>query len=210
MPELSTLLAFAAVSVGIVLTPGPNMIQLISRSIAQGTKAGLISLCGVMAGFVLWALLAAFGVTAMILVVPYAYDALRLAGAAYLGWLAFDALRPNGRSPFAVKDLPPDSPRKLFAVGLLTNMLNPKIAILYFALLPQFIDPGRGAVLTQTLALGSMQIAVAAVGDALFVFGAGAIAGFLGRRPFWALVQRWLMGFVFGALAVRMALDARR
>lgn len=210
MPELSTLFAFAAVAIGMVLTPGPNMVYLVSRSIAQGSKAGLISLGGVLAGFVLWVLLAAFGVTAMILVVPYAYDALRLAGAAYLGWLAFEALRPNGRSPFAVKDVPPDSPRKLFAIGLVTNLLNPKIAMLYFALLPQFIDPERGAVLTQTLALGGVQIVVAAVGDAMFVFAAGAIAGFLVRRPLWALVQRWLMGFVFGALAVRMALDARR
>lgn len=210
MPELATLLKFAAVAVGMVLTPGPNMIYLVSRSIAQGRVAGLISLGGVLAGFVVWALLAAFGVTALILVVPYAYDALRIGGALYLGWLAFEALRPGGASPFDVGTPNPDGPKKLFMVGLLTNMLNPKIAMLYFALLPQFIDPERGAVLTQTLALGATQIAVAAVGDAMFVFAAGAIAGFLARRPVWALAQRWLMGFVFGALAVRMALDARR
>ena len=92
----------------------------------------------------------------------------------------------------------------------MTNLLNPKIALLYLALLPQFIDPERGAVLTQTLALGGTQIVIATIGDALFVFSAGAIAGFLARRPFWAQAQRWLMGCVFGALALRMALDARR
>ncbi len=75
---------------------------------------------------------------------PYAYDALRLAGAAYLGWLAWNALKPGGRSPFEVRDLPPDSsPRRLFAMGLLTNLLNPKIAALYLSLLPQFVDAGR-------------------------------------------------------------------
>ncbi len=210
MPELSTLLAFAAVSIGMVLTPGPNMIYLVSRSVAQGRRAGLVSLAGVILGFFVWMLLAAFGVTAMLLVVPYAYDALRIAGALYLGWLAWEALRPGGASPFATGSLRPDGPRKLFLIGLVTNLLNPKIALLYLALLPQFIDPERGAVLTQTLALGGAQILVATLGDAMFVFAAGAIAGFLARRPFWALAQRWLMGCVFGALAIRMALDARR
>jgi threonine/homoserine/homoserine lactone efflux protein len=210
MPEASTLLAFAAISLGMVLTPGPNMIYLVSRSVSQGSRAGLISLAGVGAGFLIWMLAAAFGVTALLLVVPYAYDALRIGGAIYLAWLAFDAVRPGGRSPFGVQALPPDGPRKLFAVGLLTNLLNPKIAMLYLALLPQFIDPERGAVLTQTLALGGVQIAIGMIGDAVFVFAAGAMAGFLARRPFWALAQRWLMATVFGALAVRMALDTRR
>lgn len=210
MPELSTLLAFAAVSLGMVLTPGPNMIYLVSRSVAQGARAGLISLCGVILGFFVWMLLAAFGVTAMLLVVPYAYDGLRIAGALYLGWLAWEAIRPGGASPFGVSALPPDSPRKLFLIGLVTNLLNPKIALLYLALLPQFIDPAKGAVLGQTLALGGTQILVATFGDAMFVFGAGAIAGFLARRPGWALAQRWLMATVFGGLAIRMALDSRR
>jgi threonine/homoserine/homoserine lactone efflux protein len=210
MPELSTLLAFAAISLGLVLTPGPNMIYLVSRSIAQGRRAGMISLAGVGAGFLLWMLLAAFGVTALLLVVPYAHDALRIGGAIYLAWLAFDAIRPGGSSPFGVRPTAADSDRKLFAIGLLTNLLNPKIAMLYLALLPQFVDPSQGAVLTQTLALGGVQIAIGMIGDAIFVLAAGAMAEFLARRPFWALAQRWLMGFVFGALAVRMALDARR
>ncbi|WP_020177655.1 LysE family translocator [Methylopila sp. M107] len=210
MPDFSTLIAFAAVSLGMVLTPGPNMIYLVSRSVAQGHRAGLVSLGGVILGFFVWMLLAAFGVTAMLLVVPYAYDALRLAGALYLGWLAFEALRPGGASPFTVGSFPPDSAPKLFLIGFVTNLLNPKIALLYLALLPQFIDPERGEVLTQTLALGGTQIVVATVGDAMFVFAAGAISGFLARRPFWATAQRWLMGCVFGALAVRMALDSRR
>jgi threonine/homoserine/homoserine lactone efflux protein len=155
-------------------------------------------------------LLAAFGVTALILVIPYAYDALRIGGAIYLGWLAFQALRPGGASPFAVRDMQADSPKKLFLIGLATNLLNPKIAMLYLALLPQFIDPARGAVLAQTLALGGVQIVVATIGDAAFVFAAGSISVFLARRPFWATAQRWLMGCVFGALALRMALDGRR
>ena len=102
MPHLSSLLGFALVSFGMVLTPGPNMIYLISRSIAQGRGAGLISLGGVALGFVFYMLCAAFGITALLFAVPYAYDALRLGGALYLLWLAWQVLKPNGRSPFQV------------------------------------------------------------------------------------------------------------
>jgi len=210
MPNTPTLLAFAAVSLGMVLTPGPNMIYLISRSIVQGRVAGLISLSGVALGFVFYMLCSAFGITALLFAVPYAYDALRLAGAAYLLWLAWQALKPGGRSPFQVKALPADGPTRLFAMGLLTNLLNPKIAMLYLSLLPQFIDPAQGSVLTQSVALGFTQIAISVSVNAMIALAAGSIAVFLGTRPTWLLVQRWLMGTVLAGLAVRMAVEARR
>src|SRR3954462_9727769 len=105
MPHLASLIGFALVSLGLVLTPGPNMIYLISRSITQGPAAGIVSLGGVALGFVFYMLCAAFGITALLFAVPYAYDALRLAGAAYLGWLAWQTLKPNRRSPFQVREL---------------------------------------------------------------------------------------------------------
>lgn len=209
MPDTSTLIAFALVSLGMVLTPGPNMIYLISRSLSQGPVAGLISLGGVALGFVAYMLAAAFGITALVFAVPYAYDALRLAGAGYLLWLAWQALRPGGRSPFQPRSLPPDGPRRLFLMGLLTNLLNPKIAMLYLALLPQFIDPERG-VLLQSVVLGTVQIAVSVSVNALIALAAGSIATFLAARPLWLVIQRWLMGTVLAALAVRMATEARR
>jgi threonine/homoserine/homoserine lactone efflux protein len=155
-------------------------------------------------------LLAAFGITALLLAIPYAYDALRLAGAAYLGWMAWNALRPGGSSPFQVRDLPADSTRKLFTMGLVTNLLNPKIAALYLSLLPQFIDRAHGDILGQTLLLGTTQIAISVAVNAMIVLAAGTIAAFLGGRPFWAQVQRWLMGTVLAGLAVRMAFDTGR
>src|SRR5690606_18414010 len=142
--------------------------------------------------------------------VPYAYDALRLAGATYLLWLAWQTLKPGGQSPFRVQALPPDGPARLFAMGFLTNLVNPKIAMLYLSLLPQFIDPTAGSVLAQSLALGITQIAVSVTVNAAIALAAGSIAAFLAARPFWLLVQRWLMGGVLAALAVRMALDERR
>ena len=210
MPHITSLLGFALVSLGMVLTPGPNMIYLISRSITQGSLAGMISLGGVALGFVFYMLCAALGITALLFAVPYAYDALRFGGAAYLLWLAWQALKPGGRSPFQVKQLKVDGPRKLFAMGFLTNLLNPKIAMLYLALLPQFIDPNAGSVLTQSLALGAVQILISVSVNALIALAAGSIALFLGARPTWLLVQRWLMGTVLAGLAVRMALETRR
>jgi threonine/homoserine/homoserine lactone efflux protein len=210
MPTTAGWIAFALICFGMVCTPGPNMIYLISRSICQGSKAGLISLGGVALGFLVYMLLAAFGITAIIIAVPYAYDALRFAGAAYLLYLAWQAVRPGGRSPFQVKDLPPDSPRRLFMMGLLTNVLNPKAAVLYLSLLPQFIRPEHGDVLAQSIVLGSTQILISMTVNAAIVMTAGAVAHFLATRPTWATVQRWLMATVLGGLAVRMATEARR
>jgi threonine/homoserine/homoserine lactone efflux protein len=210
MSHLTALFGFALVSLGMVLTPGPNMIYLISRSITQGATAGLISLGGVALGFVFYMLCAAFGITALLFAVPYAYDALRLAGATYLGWLAWQALKPNGRSPFQVRELSVDGPRRLFAMGFVTNLLNPKIAMLYLALLPQFIDPTHGSVLTQSLALGVTQTVISVSVNAAIAMAAGSIALFLGARPTWLLVQRWLMGTVLAGLAMRMALETQR
>jgi threonine/homoserine/homoserine lactone efflux protein len=209
MPSAETLLVFALVSLGMVLTPGPNMVYLISRSIAQGRAAGYVSLGGVALGFVVYMLCAAFGITALVMAVPYAYDALRLVGAAYLAWLAWQAA--TGRvTPFAPRALPVHGARQLFAMGLLTNLLNPKIAALYLSLLPQFIDPAAGSVLAQSLALGATQIAVSIAVNAAIVTAAGSVAGFLAGRPVWQRVQRWLMATVLGGLALRMALDGRR
>jgi len=210
MPELSHLLAFAAISLGMVLTPGPNMVYLISRSICQGRAAGLISLSGVALGFVFYMLCAAFGITAIVMAVPYAYDALRIAGAAYLLYLAWQAVKPGGRSPFELRELPKDSPRRLFAMGFMTNLLNPKIAVMYLSLLPQFISAGHGSVLSQSLLLGFTQIVISVSVNAIIAFAAGSIALFLAQRPSWVVVQRWLMGTVLAALSVRILSEARR
>jgi threonine/homoserine/homoserine lactone efflux protein len=210
MPTAANLLAFALVSLGMVLTPGPNMIYLVSRSISQGRRAGLISLGGVALGFVFYMLCAAFGITAIVLAVPYAYDALRICGALYLVYLAWQAIKPGGRSPFQLRDLPIDETRRLFLMGFVTNLLNPKIAVMYLSLLPQFMSPERGSVLVQALALGATQIAISVTANAMIALSAGSIAAFLAARPAWAVAQRWIMATVLGGLAVRMATESRR
>jgi len=209
MVSLSAALGIAAVALGLVLTPGPNMIYLVSRSITQGRRAGLISLAGVAAGFAVYLVAATVGLAAAFALVPPVYTGLKLAGAAYLLWLAYKAVKPGGQSVFAPRDLPVDPPRRLFAMGMVTNLLNPKIAVLYISLLPQFVDVSRGHVAAQSLILGLIQISIALSLNALIVLGAGTVAAFLAGRPVWQRIQRYLMGTVLAGIAVRIATDPR-
>ena len=199
----AAIIAIAVVALGLVLTPGPNMIYLVSRTLAQGRTAGLISLLGVAAGFLVYLGGTAIGLTALFAAVPMLYLVLKVAGAGYLLYLAWQALRGD-KAVFVTRALKPDSPRRLFSMGLVTNLLNPKIAVLYVSLLPQFVDPARGSVAAQSLVLAGVQIAVAVSVNALIVLGAGGVARLLAGRPVWARVQRWVMGAVLAALAVRL------
>ncbi|WP_457033623.1 LysE family translocator [Kitasatospora sp. P5_F3] len=207
MVEVGAIAGIAVVSLGMVLTPGPNMIYLVSRSVAQGRRAGLISLAGVGVGFLTYLAAATAGIAAVFAVVPEIYLALKLAGAAYLLWLAWKAVRPGAGSVFTPKELAPDRPTRLFLMGLLTCLLNPKIAILYVSLLPQFVAPERGHVAVQSLLLGLTQIAVGLAGNVFFVLTAGSVAVFFARRPLWQRVHRYAMGTLLGAFAVRIAAD---
>jgi len=208
--SLSTWLLFCLASVALVLTPGPNLLYLISRTLCQGRMAGLVSLAGTTTGFIVHILAASLGLSAVFLAVPVAYDALRWAGAAYLVYLAWDSVRAGSGGLFAPRTLPAAAPAKLFRMGILTSILNPKVALFYLALFPQFVDPARGSVLTQSLVLGATQIVIAVIGDTLFVLAAALIARWLATRPIWAAAQRWVLSGVFVAIAAKLVLDERR
>ena len=208
--SVEALAGIALIELGLVVIPGPNMIYLVSRSVAQGRKAGLISLAGVGVGFGVYMLAAAAGLATLFALVPEIYVTLKLAGAAYLLWLAWNALRPGGGSVFTPNELAPDRPRKLFGMGLLTCILNPKIAILYISLLPQFVDPSRGHIGLQSLLLGFTQLAVGVAVNAVFVITAGSVAVFFTRRPTWMRVHRYLTGTALAAFAIRLATDRAR
>lgn len=207
MVSSAAVAGIAAVAFLMVLTPGPNMIYLVSRSITQGRRAGLVSLLGVAVGFLIYVIAATVGLTAVFTLVPAVYTVLKLAGAAYLLYLAWQAIRPGGTSPFSPKPMEPDTPRRLFTMGLVTNLLNPKIAVLYVSLLPQFVDPERGNIALQNLLLGLTQVAVAVAINGVWVLTAGGLAKFLAERPVWQRVQRAFMATVLGTLAIKMATD---
>ncbi|MEV6284855.1 LysE family translocator [Kribbella sp. NPDC051770] len=201
------LIGIALIELGLVVMPGPNMIYLVSRSVVQGRRAGLISLAGVGTGFLIYLLAAAAGLATVFALVPEIYVGLKIAGAAYLLWLAWKALRPGGSSAFTPDALEPDRPRKLFGMGLLTCLLNPKIAILYISLLPQFVDPSQGHVGAQSLILGLTQTAVGVGVNAIFVITAGSVAVFFSRKPLWARIHRYVTGTALAVFAVKLATD---
>ncbi|MGS0894418.1 LysE family translocator [Burkholderia stagnalis] len=210
MPTPGSLYAFLVVGGMLAVTPGPNMIYVMSRSIAQGRTAGLISLGGVMVGYLFYMFGAAFGITTLFLSVPYAGSVLAGVGAAYLFYLAWQAVRPGGRSPFEVRALRDEPPLRLLAMGATTSVLNPKLAMLFLSLLPQFIDYRKGGVLGQSLFLGSLLIVAFASANALVAICSSSIAKFLHRRPTLLVAQRWAMGIVLGSLGARMIVDAAK
>ena len=143
MIPLDSLALYAVACVLLALTPGPNLMYLISRTLCQGRAAGIVSLAGTTSGLLFYAVATALGLTAVFVAVPVLFDVVRWAGAAYLLWLAWDAIRPQGGGGlFARRDLPPIAPRVLYRTGVLTSILNPKVALFYLALFPQFVDPG--------------------------------------------------------------------
>ncbi|ASL48154.1 Homoserine/homoserine lactone efflux protein [Burkholderia sp. AD24] len=210
MHVTASIYGFLAVGGMLAVTPGPNMVYVMSRSIAQGRTAGLISLAGVMLGYLFYMFSAAFGITALFLSVPYAGSALGAVGAAYLFYLAWQAVKPGGRSPLEVRDLPREQPRRLLAMGATTSLLNPKLAMIFLSLLPQFIDYQAGGVLKQSLVLGSSLIVAFASVNGFVAICSGSMASFLASRPGLLLAQRWVMGCVLLALGGHMAIDAVR
>jgi threonine/homoserine/homoserine lactone efflux protein len=209
MTSTPQFLIFVGAALLMAVTPGLNMIYLISRSLCQGRAAGLMSWIGVVIGFTTHMLCASIGLTALFMAVPLGYELLKFAGAIYILWLAWQSVRPGARSPFEAKDLPPEPPRKLFMMGLLTSILNPKVAIFYLSVLPQFISPEAGAVLAQSLMLGVTQVFIGSSVNLIVTLSAAAIAGWFAKKPLWLVVQRYVMGLVLGVLAVKLLSQQR-
>ena len=209
MIPLATWLVFALACVALVATPGPNVLYLVSRTLAQGRAAGFVSVAGTSTGFLLHVLAAAFGLSAILAAVPVAYDAIRLAGALYLAWLAWSTWRAPDILVGPVASAPIGTAR-LYRDGVLTAILNPKVAMFQLALFPQFVDPSRGSVLLQSLVLGATQLVLAVIGDSLFVLAAAGMRRWFGARPRWGQWSKRLLAGVFAALAARLVLDDRR
>jgi threonine/homoserine/homoserine lactone efflux protein len=208
MIDAQTLALFAIASLVLALTPGPVWLYLISRTLAQGRQAGYFSMLGVTAGLAVHALFAALGLSVVLLAIPFAFDVIRLAGAAYLLWLAWTTIRGDGLT-FEARPLPPAADGALLRQAFVAAFLNPKVAVFYLSLFPQFVDPGAGSVLVQSLVLGAVQLATAAAVDLSVVTAAGFVALWFTRRPAWLKAQRWFLGGAFGALAAWLALDRK-
>ena len=151
MPNISTLALFAAACLALAATPGPDMLLIASRSVSQGRTSGFATLAGIQIGTYCHALAAAFGLSRLFLAVPFAYDAVRYAGAAYLLYLAYKAFRAQGTTLTPTAGLRRFPIGQVFRQGLATNLLNPKVALFVLALFPQFVWPSAGSVGMATL-----------------------------------------------------------
>ncbi|MGN7705573.1 LysE family translocator [Chryseobacterium sp. 22543] len=200
------LIFFILAALILVISPGPNMIYLISKSITQGKKSGFISLAGVVCGFLFHIIMVSFGLTAVLLAVPLAYTVLKALGTVYLLYLAYQAVKPKSRNIFDVdKNVAHDSPKKLFTIGFLTNVLNPKVAVFYLSFFPQFIKPEYGSVFTQSLELGVIQVLISFTINFIIVLTAARVALFFSNNPVWIKIQKWFMASVLTYLAIKMA-----
>ncbi|RKE82525.1 LysE family translocator [Chryseobacterium sp. AG363] len=200
------LIFFILAALILVISPGPNMIYLISKSITQGKKSGFISLAGVVCGFLFHIIMVSFGLTAVLLAVPLAYTVLKTLGTIYLLYLAYQAIKPKSKNIFDVdKNVAHDSPKKLFTIGFLTNVLNPKVAVFYLSFFPQFIKPEYGSIFTQSLELGIIQVLISFSINFIIVLTAAKVAVFFSNNPVWIKVQKWFMASVLTYLAIKMA-----
>lgn len=207
MIPADNLLIFALAALGLVLSPGPNMIYLISRSISQGRRAGLLSLIGIVLGFLIHIMLVSMGLSAVFLTIPIAYEVLRWLGVGYLLYLAWEGIRPGSTSPFQTRNLSIDSDSKLVRMGFVTSALNPKVAVFYLSFFPQFTRPEYGSLISQNLTLGFTQLLISTFVNTIIIFAAASVARWFHTRPTYVSVQKWIMSGVLTGLAVRMAID---
>lgn len=210
MPDFATLALFAAAALALCATPGPDMLLIASRSVSQGKASGFATLAGIQVGTYCHALAAALGLSQLFLVVPVAYDVVRYAGAAYLLYLAWQAFRSSGaiqppvaggrRYPIGV----------VFRQGLLTNLLNPKMALFVLALFPQFVVPNAGSVAVQILLLATVLNLIGILVNGAVILTASGLGRAFTAHTRWRRAPQILLGTVFAGLAVRLAFDERR
>ncbi|QKX06144.1 LysE family translocator [Aquimarina sp. TRL1] len=206
MIPFNDLLLFGFAALLMVLSPGPNMIYLISRSLSQGKNAGIVSLLGVMSGFLFHILMVSFGLTAIFFAIPYAFIVVKFLGVGYLLYLAYNSIKSENKIFDVHQHLKADKPIKLFNIGFMTNVLNPKMAVFYLSFFPQFIKPENGTILSQSFQLGIIQILISFTVNLLIVISAARMATWFSKKPIWLRIQKWFMASILTGLAVKMAL----
>lgn len=207
LPPAPMLGAFFAASLVLAVTPGPAVMYIVTRSLAQGRSAGLASVAGAALGNLANAIGASIGLAALFAVSAAAFTMVKLAGAGYLIWLGLRALRAPAARPAGVAHVRVDR-RRVFSDGFLVALLNPKTAMFFAAFLPQFMVADAGSP-AQSIALGVCFVAVAATTDTVYALAAGAIAPVIGAGRVRA-AGRYLTGGAFIGLGVFTALSGSR
>ena len=204
MPEGSTLAVFVVAALALLVVPGPAVLYIVARGIDQGRAAGVVSALGVEAGSLVHVAAAALGLSAVLASSATAFAAVKYLGAAYLVYLGVRTLLTRGAAEAAVVRAP-RSLGRIFAQGVVVQVLNPKVALFFLAFIPQFVDPGRGSVAGQTLLFGGILVGLGVVTDGAYALAAGAAGGWLKGNAGFARAQRWVAGSVYLGLGVTTA-----
>jgi threonine/homoserine/homoserine lactone efflux protein len=204
MPTLLTLALFLLAALGLLIVPGPAVLYIITRSVEQGRRAGFASVLGVELAGLMHTIAAALGLSALLLASALAFSIVKYLGAAYLIYLGIRTLLAREKTIEAHTELPKSAPR-LFAQGFFVNLLNPKTALFFYAFLPQFVDPARGAVIEQILLFGTLFVLLAFCTDSLYALLGSTIGGLLRRSALLRRVQRYVTGGIYIILGITTA-----
>lgn len=207
---LTTNLAlFLTASLALIVAPGPDSLYVLARGIGQGRRAGAISALGTSTGLLVHTTAAALGLAVLLQTSIVAYTIIKIVGAAYLIYLGIRTFLTK-QSVLVAPAASKPSWRRMYLQGMLTNVLNPKVALFFVAFLPQFVDQHSGAIALHMLLLGVL-FAAMGLSYLLLVAGlSGSLGQFLHRRPAWANRLRWLTGSVMVGLGLRLVLPDRR
>jgi threonine/homoserine/homoserine lactone efflux protein len=204
IPSHSSLLLFISAALVLLVIPGPAVFYILGRSIGQGRGAGFVSALGISVGSLVHTAAAAVGLSALLMSSALAFSVVKYLGAAYLIYLGVQKLR-GGESMALSDGAPRVRLRRIFAQGIVVNVLNPKAALFFFAFLPQFVDPVRGNVAGQILFLGVLFAALGLASDSLWAFSAGSVAHWLRGNARWMRTQRYVSGGMLISLGVATA-----
>jgi threonine/homoserine/homoserine lactone efflux protein len=209
MPSTHNIVLFMVSALALNLSPGPSILYVLSRSIGQGREAGLLSVFGLATATLIHAVAMALGLSTLFLYSPLAFAVVKYLGAAYLIYLGIGALLSRGTlQPVAAAA--PLSRGAIYRQGVVTDLLNPKVALFFIAFLPQFVDPAAGSPTMQILFFGLLFHITGVPVNLMVALAGGRLAKLLARRPGWARVQNWITGTVLVGLGLRLALTEQR
>lgn len=210
MDDVSYWCLFFSAALALNLAPGPDLMYVLSRTVAQGKRVGLASAAGVSTGALVHVVAASFGLSAILATSALAFALVKYVGALYLLFLGVQALRSKGTRFERLNRSENGSFWQAFRQGVLVDVLNPKVAIFFMAFLPQFVRPGHGSVPIQLLLLGLMVIAVAIVVDSTFVLVASRTTCYFRKNPRMSIWLDRVLGSIFIGLGIRLALAEHR
>lgn len=208
MIDQASLITYVLIVLGFVFIPGPATLLTMARAVSSGARVGIATGAGIAAGDVIHTSMAIIGLSAIIATSALLFSVIKYAGAAYLIYIGIRALVEKAPAEMA-KSAPPITAGRAFRQAIVTEVLNPKTALFFLAFLPQFVHPEHGAIALQLAILGIVFVLLGLVSTIVFALGAGRLGNLLRRHP---VVVRWqgkLVGIIYCAVGVRLALQER-